>query len=259
MLTWLDAERQRREEVAYAAADQEDEIHANVGPRIFVIFEEMNLTMPGLRKQYPEAVEVVGGLSYAGRQTRENMMPIAQRYSALAAGGGDIRASVGTRILGRYDKAAWTMLAGEYKMPPSTDQPGRVRVVTSVVRECQVAMLKGAEAHELALAGTVAAWPSTVPLRPSAAPGVTRTPIAPPSGETGGLTPVSGEPGSPPEIDGISLADVSALQIVPMTKQALKTARRRDKGFPQPVGHKSQTALYDPEEILTWHAGRGQK
>jgi hypothetical protein len=256
MLLWLDAERQRREEVAYAASDQEDEIHANVGPRLFVIFEEQNLTVPPLRKQYPEAAEALVNLSFAGRQTRENMMAIAQRYSARAAGGGDIRASVGTRILGRYDEMAWKMLAGEYKMPPCGNEPGRVQVVTSTVRECQVAMLKGAEAHELALAGTVAAWPSTVPLRPSAAPGVIPKPIAPPSGETGALTPVSGEPGSPPEIDGISLADVSALQVVPMTKQALKTARRRDESFPPPVGYKSQTALYDPEEMSLWYARR---
>jgi hypothetical protein len=71
MLAWLDSERQRREDVAYAAADQEDEIHANVGPRIFVIFEEQNLTMPGLRRQYPEAVEALGGcLTRAGRPGR---------------------------------------------------------------------------------------------------------------------------------------------------------------------------------------------
>ena len=259
MLLWLDAERQRREEVAYAASDQEDEIHANVGPRLFVIFEEQNLTVPPLRKQYPEAAEALGNLSFAGRQTRENMMAIAQRYSARAAGGGDIRASVGTRILGRYDEMAWKMLAGEYKMPPCGNEPGRVQVVTSVVRECQVAMLKGAEAHELALAGTVAAWPSTVPLRPAADPGVTRTPITAPPGETGPMTPVSPEPGSPPEIEGVSLADISALRVVPMTKAALKTARRRDETFPQPLSYKSQTALYDPEEVLMWHANRSQR
>ena len=43
-----------------------------------------------------------------------------------------------------------------------------------------------------------------------------------------------------------------------MTKAALKTARRRDKAsFPPAVGYHSQTALYDPEEIMTWHAQRG--
>jgi hypothetical protein len=73
------------------------------------------------------------------------------------------------------------------------------------------------------------------------------------------LTPVSPQPGSPPEIDGISLADVSALRVVPMTKAALKTARRRDRNFPQPVGWDSQTALYDPEEVLMWHANRSQR
>jgi hypothetical protein len=48
------------------------------------------------------------------------MMPVAQRYSALAAGGGDIRTSVGARILGRYDKMAWAMLAASTRCPSRT-------------------------------------------------------------------------------------------------------------------------------------------
>ena len=67
------------------------------------------------------------------------------------------------------------------------------------------------------------------------------------------MTPVSPGPGSPPAVTGISLREVAALQIVPMGQQALKTARRRDPRFPQPVAWDSQTALYDPEDFAEWH------
>jgi hypothetical protein len=159
MILWLDGERVRREKVADAAVDIEDEIHADVGPRILVIFEEMNLTTPALKKIMPEAVEAFGKLGFAGRQSRMHLLPIAQRYSAKAAGGGDIRASVGTRILGRYDKDAWNMLAKSFAMPSMNNNPGRVQVATSEVNEAQIPRLTGQEAHDYALAGTVAVCP----------------------------------------------------------------------------------------------------
>ncbi len=109
-----------------------------------------------------------------------------------------------------------------------------------------------AEAKQLALSGTVVPCAADMPYR-CLDPGVTRTPIAGPPAQSPVMTPV---PGSPPGIDGISLRDVSALQVVPMSHAALKTARRRDRQFPQPVGYDSQTALYDPEEVAGWHAGR---
>ena len=124
MLIWLNTERERREDVAEVSGDIEDEVHGNVGPRVLVIFEEQNLTVPKVKKASPEAHEALGDLNFAGRASRMNMLAIAQRYSAKAAGGGDVRATVNARILGRYDKPAWKMLAEAFPMPAMSNHPG---------------------------------------------------------------------------------------------------------------------------------------
>ena len=256
LLLWLDFLRKRREELADAHADDEDEIGVDIGPRILLIFEEANLTVGPLRKASPEALDAYADLFYAGRQVKINVLAIAQRLSVRTTAGGDARESVGARLMGRYTPQSWKMLCSEHKMPEPDDRPGRLQVVTSEVHECQAADLSGAEARELATPGTLTPCPPGMPYRCGLDPGVTVKPITAPPGETGSLTPVSPGPGSPPAIDGIGLADISALRVVPMTKAALKTARRRDGTFPQPVGYQSQTALYDPEEISMWYARR---
>ena len=134
MLLWLNTERQRREDVAEVSGDIEDVVHANVGPRILAIFEEQNLTVPKIKDASREAYEALGDLNFAGRAARMNIVAIAQRYSAKAAGGGDVRATVNARILGRYEKSAWKMLADQFPMPAPSNHPGRVQVVTDRVR-----------------------------------------------------------------------------------------------------------------------------
>jgi hypothetical protein len=256
MLLWLDAERERREAVADAAADDEDNVHASVGPRLVVIFEEMNLTVPKLRRICPEAVEALANLFFAGRQVRINIVAIAQRLSAQTTGGGDARESIGCRLMGRYQVQTWKMLAAEHKMPEPSDKPGRLQVITSVIHECQVADITAAEAKQLALSGTVVPCSADMPLR-CLVPGVpgdaARPQITAPPAETGPLYPVTDPPGTPPAVDGMSLRDVASLQVVPMSQGALKQARKRDPSFPQPAGYESQTALYDPEAIHAWH------
>ena len=54
-------------------------------------------------------------------------------------------------------------------MPPPTRHLGRAEVVTSSVRQAQVAFLTGREARDLALAGRVAACPGGHAVRGSAA------------------------------------------------------------------------------------------
>ena len=48
---WLQGEVDRRYDVADADADIEGEVHANVGPRIFVVVEELNTTQALLRRR----------------------------------------------------------------------------------------------------------------------------------------------------------------------------------------------------------------
>ena len=165
MLIWLNTERKRREDIAEVSGDIEDVVHANVGPRVLAIFEEQNLTVPKIKATDPEAFEALGDMNFAGRAARMNMVAIAQRYSAKAAGGGDVRATVNARILGRYEKSAWKMLAEQFPMPAPSNTPGRVQVVTDRVAEAQMPYTGGQEAHDYALSGTVALCPEDMPAR----------------------------------------------------------------------------------------------
>jgi hypothetical protein len=251
MLLWLDGERKRREAVADAAVDIEDEIHADVGARIMIVFEEMNLTVPALKKIMPEAVDALGNLGFAGRQSRMHLKMIAQRYSAKAAGGGDLRATVGTRLLGRYDKDAWNMLAKAFAMPPMNNTPGRVQVVTSEVEECQMPRLTGQEAHDYALAGTVAVCPAgsadypAMPFRCAAelaVPGRTALNPGPDHGVVLGRPPPD-----PYESDLITLREAAEAGLWPSLAAARKASTR--PGFPQPVGTRDLANLYDLAEL----------
>ncbi len=252
MVLWLDGERMRRELVADNAADIEDEIHADVGPRILVVFEEMNLAIPPLKKIMPEAVDALGNLGFAGRQVRMHLMPIAQRYSAKAAGGGDLRATVGTRLLGRYDKDAWNMLAKSFAMPPMNNTPGRVQVVTSEVNECQMPKLTGREAHDLAVAGTVAACPAGsagYPAMPfqcaqELVPVTARTAINP--GPDHGIV-LGRPPLDPYESDLITLREAADAGLWPSLAAARKASTR--PGFPEPAGVRDLANLYDLGEL----------
>ena len=69
------------------------------------------------------------------------------------------------RILGRYEKSAWKMLAEQFPMPAPSNTPGRVQVVTDRVAEAQMPYTGGQEAHDYALSGTVALCPEDMPAR----------------------------------------------------------------------------------------------
>lgn len=258
-LVWLGAELDRRNEVADASVDAEGNVTANVGPRILVVIEELNLLTPKLREYWQEngdggpspALKALAAVSAAGRQVRINLLMIAQRLSAAVTGGGDSRTNIGARILGRFDEPAWKMLASEFKMPPPNDTPGRVQVVTSKVAECQVAYLTGREAIDFAMSGVVTPCPSGMPGicgLPDPDPGVTEAlPHALPA-ETSELTPESAEL--------ISLREACELGILPVSQAAAKTWRRRYRDFPQPVLHDGLTHRYDPQSLHEFAASR---
>lgn len=250
-LVWLGRELDRRNRVADAATDIEGNVHADVGPRLLVVIEELNLLVPRLRAWWRDngsggpspAIEALAAVSAAGRQVRINLLLIAQRLSAAASGGGDSRENIGIRILGRYSAQAWAMLAAEFPMPAPDDHPGRVQVVTSKVAECQVATLSGAEAIRLATTGTVTPCPAGMPGICAPDPRVTAALPGTPLAETAGLTPESPPPG------GISLARACEVGILPCKPSTAKVWRRRYREFPQPVGYEGLTHLYDPEQL----------
>jgi hypothetical protein len=97
---------------------------APVGPRIVVIFEEMNATMDALKsltKKIPEgsydAEEAFRDIMFMGRAAKTHVIGIAQFASAHSVGGSAVRENFSTRILVRYTKQAWTMLAWDCGLP----------------------------------------------------------------------------------------------------------------------------------------------
>lgn len=257
-LVWLGRELRRRNQVALAAMDIEGNVRADVGPRLLVVIEELNLLAPRLRAYWrasgdgspSPAVEALAAVSAAGRAARINLLPIAQRLSAAVMGGGDARTNVGIRILGRYDPQAWNMLAGEFPMPPVDDTPGRVQVVTSKVTECQVALLSGAEAVRFATDGVLTPCPAGMPgVCGLPDPGVTGTSPELPPAETPPMSPGSPPPGVIPPASGIPLREACERGILPVGVATAKVWRRRYRDFPAPVAHDGMTQLFDPGEL----------
>ncbi|MFF5973711.1 hypothetical protein ACFY7C_19500 [Streptomyces sp. NPDC012769] len=137
-------ELHRRNEVIDAFPGPIEE--APVGPRIVLIFEEMNATMDALKsmsKKLPEgeydAMDALADIMFMGRAAKIHVVAIAQFASAEAMGGSAIRENFGYRILARYTKQAWTMLAYDCGVPqPAPKQKGRGRIChAGVARETQ--------------------------------------------------------------------------------------------------------------------------
>lgn len=261
MLLWLNTERMRREDIADAEGDIEDQLpdHVNVGPRIFIIFEEMNLTVPYLKLDYPEAFMALGDLNFAGRSSRMNMVAIAQRYSAKAAGGGDVRAAVNAKILGRYDKDAWLMLAKAFPMPPPNMTPGRVQVVTDEVHEVQMPKVGGQEAHDFALSGTVAICPSDMPSRCLTTGYVPMSQLQ----KTWPEQPVSqgqGPKALPPR-PRVSLREACDDGVIALSYEAARKRRTRDRKqgageFPADAGQRGTEVLHYLDDLIEWEDRR---
>lgn len=261
-LLWLHYEINRRTKVADVGVDLEGEVHANVGPRLLVIAEELNEGMARLRRYWTEirtrndpkkspAVEALEEALFMGRQVRINMFAVSQMMTALAAGSGAARENMGIRILGRYTRNAWRMLVPEHDMPPRSMKPGRVQVVTSRVQECQVAFLTGSEARELALNGSVTPFPVA------------------PEGSLDATQPIPAIPVITGKVIDHDANDVSMVETVTLleavalcpgkTLAAIRKARDRSDKFPESVGRRGAGSkaphLYRVTDIRRWYEG----
>ena len=179
VLLWLDEELERRNEVAVfgAIAERSGAVPADVGPRLFIVAEELNLTANKLRTYWTRDLEGKGkspaeialqNLAFAGRQVRMNYLVIAQMLTARvlggASGGGEARENIGVRLLSRYSKKNGEMLVPEMDMPPVSPVKGRTQVAAlGKLRVVQIADISEEEATRLSLEGVVAPLPSTLP------------------------------------------------------------------------------------------------
>jgi hypothetical protein len=271
-LCWLSEELDRRNQVALRSVDAHGKIHANVGPRLFVIAEELNLCMPRLKaywaanreqgdvKESP-AVTGLGEVAFAGRQVRMHLLLIAQLLTAKATGiqGGEVRENIGVKFLARYSPSAWKMQAPEHPMPPKPVTVGRVQVVTAHgVAETQVPKLfdddprlsEAERMREMVLAGTVTPCPAGMPGRQVT---VTAVPALEPGpdlrAETVSVTPDAGP---------VGLAEAVRAGILhPSTTVAsLRMARHRDPSFPVRKGVRGRDYLYDAGELAAYDEAR---
>lgn len=263
MLLWLKGELDRRNEVADVAADIEGVVHANVGARLFVVAEELNMLQQRLRGYWKDvrekgdptrspAAEALDQLLFAGRQVRINVLMIGQRLSAAASGSGDARENVAVRILGRYQQSTWKMLCPEFPPIPSSRHPGRVQVVDDRVRENQVANPTGQEARDLALAGTVTPCPPGMPYVGTLAPVGARQ-----IDHTDGQLVVDAE--VVPEIGPsttVSLREAVDQGLITCKIAAARKARQRDPRFPKPVAQRGVEHLFDADQLTAWELTR---
>lgn len=256
-MEWLGGELGRRNDVATAGINSKgDLIKGNVGPRIFIIAEEMNLAEGPLKQYWAEtrgkddpkkspAFTGLGAVAFAGRAVKMHLVVIGQQVTAAVLGGGAVRENMGVRCLARYQQNSWKMLAGDIPMPPSPSVPGRVQCIASGgVREAQVPYVDIKEdtslLRELAVSGTVTPCPAGMP---GAAPGRELAGIPVP-----GRTAIDAAPGQ-----GVVVGQLPALTLREAVEQgvfgrrsltATRKMLQRTANPPQPVGTRDRAHEY---------------
>jgi len=273
-MEWLSVELDRRGGVAFAGMDTRGQVHANVGARLAVLAEELNVAVPLLRTHWQEnrtrddpvkspAFTGLGETAFAGRAVSMHEMLIGQMLTAEVTGSRDsaVKENCGIKLLARYTPKGWRIMCDDIPMPPAPSVLGRIQTVTAGgVHETQVPELDPVEARQLVLDGNIGLLPPTIP-----------------------RCLVTGIPGLP---GGPSPADVTVTPPLPVTagprvmvtlKQAvergyvgpgttwasLKMAMWRDRQRPEgermsplPVARDGNADLFLADEIAAFDASR---
>lgn len=178
-----------------------------------------------------------------GREFRIHFHFIGQSVSAKAAGGRDTRESFRTRLLARWDRKTWKMLADgiPFVACPSGEVGIWAHVHGSEYEIVRVPYVPDAFAVDYVRAGI----PPTRPMfHNDPVPTIEEEPVRPAIPAAASLRDL---------VDMLPLkADGDR-----MTLKALRVASGRE-GFPAPViaPEPGTAALYDPEEVLAWFRDR---
>lgn len=138
---------------------------APVGPRVIVVFEEMNSTMSSLKaldKRLHEgdytAVQGFMDAMFMGRAVKIHLIGFAQMASFRATGGAEVIENFGTRILIGHSPQAWRWLASDCGKPVSApEEKGRGIVCQGgKARECQLLWLPEEDAESRVVASLAA-------------------------------------------------------------------------------------------------------
>jgi hypothetical protein len=181
----IQAEVQHRGGIVDSYPAEVEAADIEVGPRIVVVFEEMNIGVAmiadywneikekGAPKRSP-ALRAWDHILAAGREFRVHAFAVAQMMTVQASGGNPAaRENMGPRILARATRKAWEMLAPECgpPYPKMTKRRGRMYLAfEGEPTEFQSALWTVKEAREWALGGTVtlpATWSTPADLRDS--------------------------------------------------------------------------------------------
>lgn len=209
--------------------------------------KEMEKEEPGSAPSHllnpPRRSPAVASLQYAvnmGREMRIHVHVMAQRLSASVFGGngGDVRESFQLRIMAKWDRKLWNMLASgiTYVAWPGGRRGVWGLVLNGVFVILRVPPLSDKEAVELATSGGPVYGP--VLGRQNAAPVIEEEPtraIAAP-------VPLSEAALSLP-------ADARGDRL---TVNALRMARQKDATFPRACAERGTTRLYDLDELINW-------
>jgi len=175
LILWMAAEVDKRNVLGVRYADVEGVVHANPGPRICGLLEELNATAAELKsywracggKGMSPAVIALDRVAFTGRAVAINLVYIGQRLSAKATGGGsaDSRENLGLKIISNPAASTWKMLVGDrHPLPAGTDIRGRLHIVTAKhSTEIQAAYMTGAEARAYASSGVIGQAPDDMP------------------------------------------------------------------------------------------------
>lgn len=225
-----------------------------IGPRTFLIMEEMNATKVQLdlywetirEKDDPKkspAVTAWNSVLFMGRQVEMHGIAIAQSGTARTLGGPEARENFALRCLARYTLNSWKMLAPEvWPAPKRSRIPGRWQIVVAGdAIEVQVPMVTDERARDLVL-GAACARTAGVP-SPRAVPDLVSSPGT-----------VSDETGAPEEL--VSLREAQTAGVVgSLTLSALRRASTRE-GFPTASRVTPTASLYRRGELATWYRRR---
>lgn len=235
--------------VAEDRNERAEDPNADLGPRIWVVLEEMNATADKLR-DYWESVREKGeakrspaiagmkDLLFMGRSAKVHVVAIAQRLDAAVVGGGSSRENFALRCLTRFTPQAWKMLASDAGNPPRRSRVvGRWHIVAhGEARETQVVWVDEQQARSWALNGR----PDPGQFIPLATPEDRKRlgSVAPAATPVGLREAIPHLPG--PEL---SLA-------------AIRKHSERDDRFPAPAGEVNGARVWELDALCRWRRER---
>ena len=266
-MCWLGRELDRRMQVTRRGVTASGSVKADIGPRLIVLAEELNLAMPLLRQYWAEvrdpsdvkkspALTGFGSISFAGRALKCHAWLVGQMVTAEVTGSKDssVKQSVGVWAMSRYGAAAWKTAVGDVPMPPVPSVVGRMQLaIGRNVTETQPPLVDMSFARQYAVSGQVALCPAGMPGAVTASrvhalhggPDQSFVPVTNPMPAAAGGHPVT-------------LKEAAELRLVhPRTTfAALKMARFRDPEFPAEAGMRGTAKVYDPAALAAWDQAR---